>query len=151
MAKLSKLSEENQELVDKIVSEVGLDNYMNIKCLNITKQKQVVKVARANPTTEYVGKCPDTVFIYIVEDIIDRLDEDMREMVIRDAINQIFYDSEKDKIVITPPQICVTVGGRQKYGDKLINALETCVHIQEEIEKEEKERKAAAKENKRKK
>ena len=151
MAKLVQVSQETQELVDKIIEETGLVHYMNIKCLSITKQKQVVKVSRANATTEYFGNCPDTVILYIFEDVLDRLTDEQKELILRDAVNQIYYDNEKDKIVVTPPQICATVGGRQKWGHDLIDTLETCVLVMEQIEEEEKERKAAEKEAKKKK
>lgn len=145
MAKLGQVSEETQELVDKIVEEVGLVHFLNVKCLSISKQKQVVKVSRANPTTEYFGNCPDTVILYIFEAVLDRLDDEQKEIVLRDAVNQIYYDNDKDKIIVTPPQICATVGGRQKWGNKLIDTLETCVLVMEQIEEEEKERKAEEK------
>ena len=148
MAKLSQVSQETQELVDKVVEESGLVHFMNIKCLSITKQKQVVKVSRANATTEYFGNCPDTVILYIFESVLDRLTDEQKELVIRDAVNQIFFDSDKDKIIIKPPQICATVKKKKKWGNKLIDTLETCVHVMEEIEEEEKERKEAEKNKK---
>lgn len=146
MAKLGKVSEETQEMVDKIVGELGYDNYMNIEPISITKQKQLIKVARANATTEYRAKCPDTVFLYIYEAPFERLDERQRELLIRDALNCVNYDSEKDKIIIGCPQVTISVDGRAKWGDELINASECGVHMMIQIEEEEKERKAAERE-----
>jgi hypothetical protein len=151
MAKLSKVSQETQNLVDEYVSEVGLDNFMNVKCLSITKQKQIVKVARANATTEFYTQSPDTVILYIYEAVFDRLTDRQKELVLKDSIAQIYFDTEKDKITITQPQICMTVGGRQKWGEELADTLEACVLIQEQLEEEEKERKAAEREAKKKK
>jgi hypothetical protein len=145
MGKLFKLSEETQELIDKTITEVGLENYMNFKCFGIKKQKQVFKVKKASPTEEGMGNSPDTVIILVAEEVLERLSKEQQELLVHDAINQIFYDDEKDKIVVTQPEICVTIGGRQKYGEDLINAVETSIMVRLQIEEEEKERKAAEK------
>ena len=151
MAKLGKVSDETQALVDKVICELGYDNYMNIEPISITKQKQLIKVARANATTEYKAKCPDSVFLYIFEAPFERLDEKQQELLIRDALNNVNYDSEKDKIIIGCPQITVSVDGRAKWGDELVNAAECGVHMILQIEEEEKERKQAEREAKKKK
>lgn len=139
MAKLFKLSEETQNLIDKIVDEVGLNNYMNFKCFGIKKQKQIIKVKKASPTEEGMGNTQDTVIIIIAEEILERLTDEQQELLIRDAISEIYYDDEKDKIVVTQPEICLTLGGRQKWGEKLINAIETSILVRQQIEEEEKE------------
>lgn len=148
MAKLGEVSQETAELVANIASEYGLDNFMNIKPLCIAKQRSIIKVQKANPTTEYVGKCPDTIFLYIVEEILDRMNDRDKELIVRDALNSIEYDNEKDKISVVPPQICVTLGGRAKFGDELLNACEQAVLIARQIEEEKAEAKATAKEEK---
>ena len=86
------------------------------------------------------------------EEAFDHLDEKNKKLLIKDALNVITYDSEKDKISIGVPQIVVTVGGRQTYGDDLINASEMAVLAIQQIEdekreakEEEKARKAAEK------
>lgn len=151
MAKLGKVSDETQALVDKVVGELGYDNYMNIEPISITKQKQLIKVARANATTEYKAKCPDSVFLYIFEAPFERLDEKQQELLIRDALNNVNYDSEKDRIIIGCPQVTVSVDGRAKWGDELVNAAECGVHMILQVEEEEKERKQAEREAKKKK
>lgn len=151
MAKLGKVSDETQALVDKVVGELGYDNCMNIEPISITKQKQLIKVARANATTEYKAKCPDSVFLYIFEAPFERLDEKQQELLIRDALNNVNYDSEKDRIIIGCPQVTVSVDGRAKWGDELVNAAECGVHMILQVEEEEKERKQAEREAKKKK
>lgn len=145
MKKIGNVSEETEKLFDKIVEEAGLVHYMNVRCLYKLHQNQIVKVSRASETTEHIGGCPDSVFIYLNEDVFDRLTDRQKELVAREAVNQIYYDSEKDKITITQPQICCTISGRQAFGDELIDTLETCVLIKEQLDEEERERKSAEK------
>lgn len=151
MAKLGKLSQENEDIIAQLVSEVGLDNYMTIKPISMSKAKQLIKVQKANQTAEYLGKCSDTVCIYVYEAAYDRLDDTMKVLLMRDAINMIQYDTEKDKIMIGAPQIVVTIGGRAKWGNDLINAAECGVLAIAQIEQEEKERKEQEKAKKSKK
>lgn len=148
MAKFGKISDETRELVEKIVEELNYQNFMNIEAVSVSKQKQLIKVSRDSAMTEYKMKRPSTVTICIYEAAFDRLDDEQKELLLRDAINSIYYDSEKDKITIGCPQITVSLDGRAKWGDRLINAAECAVHMMIEIEEEEKERKRQEKENK---
>ena len=52
------------------------------------------------------------------------------------------------RIIIGAPSITVTIGGRAKYGDDLINAAETAVWAIQQIADEEKAKKEAEKEAK---
>ena len=148
MAKLGAVSEDTRNLVDEILGKTGLANFVNAEVMSITKQKQIVSVKRANATTEYLANKPDSICIYVYEDAFDRLDENAKYLVMEDALNTVFYDTEKDKIVITPQQVMVTVGGRAKYGETLINAVEAGVHAIAQIEEEEKEKKEQSKKKK---
>ena len=148
MAKLFKLSDETQNLIDKVAAEFGLSNYVNIKCFGINKQKQVIKVKKASPTEEGMGNSTDCVIMVVAEDILIRLNEEQQDLLVRDALSQVFYDDEKDRILVMQPELCVTLGGWQKWGDKLITAQETAILTRQQMEEEERERKAAEKESK---
>lgn len=155
MAKFYELSEENLDLVQEMFQNTGLYNYMDIKILGISKAKEIVKIARTNPLAEYVGNCPDSVTCIIYEEAFDRLDEKTRRLILEDAFATLSYDSEKDKIIVGCPSLTVTLAGRAKYGEELINALETGVLAIQQIEDEkkaikeaEKAAKAARKQNK---
>ena len=92
-----------------------------------------------------MGNCPDSVTCVIYEEAFDRLDDNCRKLVLEDALNTLSYDSEKDKIIVGCPSITVTLGGRAKYGEELINALETSVLAIQQIEDEKKAIKEAEK------
>ena len=46
MAKLGKLSEDTVDLIDGIISETGLDNYINVKTYAVKKSKEVIKIKK---------------------------------------------------------------------------------------------------------
>lgn len=146
MARLFKLTDEIENLIGKVASEFGLTNYVNIKCFGIGKQKQVIKVKKASPTEEGMGNSTDCVIVIVAEDVLVRLNEDQQELLVRDALSQVFYDSEKDKIIVIQPEVAVTLGGWQKWGEKLIATQETAILARQQMEEEERERKAAEKE-----
>lgn len=151
MAKLFKLSDETQNLIDEMVDEFGLNHYMNFKCFGINKQRQVIKVKKASPTEEGMGDSTDCVIIIVAENVFEKLSEEQQKIILNDALSEVFYDDEKDKIIVTQPEISVTLGGWQKWGEELIKAQETAILVKEQLEEEERERKAAEKEAKKKK
>ena len=140
-----KLTDETQNLIDKVAEEFGLTNYMTIKCFG-AKQKQIIKVKKASPTEEGMGKVASCVIVTVFEDVFIRLNPEQQDILVRDALAEIFYDDEKDKINVVQPEISVTLGGWQKWGEKLVNAQETAILARQQMEEEERERRAAEKE-----
>lgn len=147
MAKFFEVSDENKELIEAIFSETGLDNYINLKIVGTPKAKELIKISKANPLTEYVGKIPDAIVCTLFEEAFDKLDEKNKKLIMEDAFNNVTYDNEKDKILVGVPQIVITVGGRHKYGEELINAAEIGVTMIQEVEEDRKERAAKSKKN----
>lgn len=148
MAKFYEVTEETLSLIDEKFQQTGLYNYIDLKVLGISKAKEVIKVVKTNPLAEYVGKCPDSVVCLVYEEAFDRLDKLMREMLVEDAFANVSYDDEKDKIIVGGPQIVVSLGGRKKYGEDLINAAEAGIYAIAQIEEEKKAAKEAEKEAK---
>ena len=145
MAKFGKVSEETQELVDRIGNETGVIRMMDIKAVSIPKSKKVIEVKRCPPLGEYVAEKRDVVCIIVYEKAFERLSDEQQEILMKDAFNTINYDMEKDKIVIGCPQIVVSCDGRAKWGDKLVDAAEAAVLTIQQVAEEEKEEKERAK------
>lgn len=150
MAKFFEISDENKQIFEKIWDETGMVHYVDLKLLGVSKAKEVVKVQKTNPQAEYLGRCPDSIICTIYEEAFDRLDEKGKKLLAEDALSLVSYDDEKDKIIVGAPQIVISVGGRAKYGDELINTAEAAVLAIQQIAEEEAERKAAEKANKKK-
>lgn len=145
MSKLGKLSEETNEMVMNMASEMGLENFICVEPMSVNKAKTVIKISKGNPTTEYLAKKSELICVYIYEEAFLRLSEEQQLLLLRDAMNTIVYDAEKDKISIGLPSIVVTIEGRAKHGDILLNAAETAVLAIQQIADEEKARKEAEK------
>lgn len=141
MAKFFELTEENQKLIDRLFEESGLNNYVNLILLGTTKAKEVIKVAKTNPIAEKLGNCPDSVVCIVYEDAFDRLDDNAKRLITEDVLSTISYDFDKDKIVVGCPCITITQHGRAKYGENLINAVESGLFAIQQLEEERKAKK----------
>ena len=160
MAKFFKADESLVELVDKIVHELGLENYVDFEVLDTPNLKEVVKVVRANEVAEYLSSRENLILILYQSEAFDMLPDgpnengvDNKYMWLRMAMDQISYDSEKDKIVIGCPSINISVGCCEKYGqaavDSALLAQYTLAQIAEK-KAQEKAEKAAQKKGKKK-
>lgn len=137
------VADENRDLIDELFQNTGMHNYVNLIILGSPKpldKYKVIKVGKNNPIGEKLGNCPESVICYLYEEGFDRLDAETKELVVMDAISAISYDTEKDKTVLGCPTITVSVAGRMKYGESLLNAVETAWQVIAMIEQEKKER-----------
>ena len=142
MAKFSKASEDICAIVDKVAEELELDRYVDFETLDMPKSKEVASVMKASALAEYLSSRNDLVLVIVREDAFDKVDDDTKYMWIRMAMDQVAYDSEKDKIVIGVPTITVPVGFYEKYKTKAVDAALLGKYTLAQIEDEEKQRKA---------
>ncbi len=143
MAKLTEISEDNLKIVNEVIDERDLSRYMEFRVLSISKMPTIIKVNKASAQTEYLAKKEDLCVITIYEEAFDRLDVPAKKLIIENAISQVAYDTEKGRIIITPPDICVTSGARSVYGETLLNAVEAASLAIQQIADEEKDKKEA--------
>ena len=135
MAKLRKSSDDVIEFVEKILAEETLlENYITWRILSNDKQKQLIQISKSSAITEYFAQMRDSVIIIINEELFDALapqheeQEDVRKLIIEDALSTIICETNEKsgemKISIGKPQICITTGCYEKYGEKLVRAAE---------------------------
>ena len=163
MAKFFKADESIVKLVDKIANELGLAQYgLDFETLDVTNLKQVVKIVKANEYAEYLSSRENLILVLINGEAFDLLPEtpnegevDNRYMWLRLAMDEISYDSEKDKITIGCPKIEVPVGCYERFGkatvDSALLAQYTLAQMAEKKAQERAERAAQKKEGKKKK
>lgn len=159
MAKLRKSSDDVIEFVEKIIAEETLlENYITWRILSNDKQKQLIQISKSSAITEYFAQMRDSVIIIINEELFDALapqheeQEDVRKLIIEDALSTIICETNEKsgemKISIGKPQICITTGCYEKYGEKLVRAAEISALAYNqlmEMKKKTKEEEQAAK------
>ncbi len=97
MAKIFEPSKETLELAEEKFDNTGLPQVgITLKVLATTKAKNVVKVSRANATTQYLTS--KDIIMVVYEEAFDRLSDEYKEKLIVGALSNVSYDSEKDKL-----------------------------------------------------
>jgi hypothetical protein len=159
MSKLTKTSDYIENFIeDVIANETMLERLITWRILSNNKQKELIKITKSSAVTEYFAKMTDSVIIYVNEELFDRMSPqhedaiDYRKIIIEDALATIQCiendNTGEMKINITKPEIQITKGCYEKYGQKLINAAECVVLALEQIKDEEKAKKEAKKNKK---
>lgn len=150
MAKLFETSEEFVELIENKYSETGLDTMgIGLKVISVTKAKDVLKVSKTSAVTSFITKenC-ESIIVTVYEEALDRLTDDVREMLVEMVLSNVSYDNEKDKLNIETNPYVQIFNMRKKYGEKVVDNLELAYLTIQQIEDEERQRKEEEKERK---
>lgn len=145
MAKIFETSEEFIELINQEVQASGLQPICNVKVLSISKQKEVIKVAKTSPTTAF--QTHNDILITLFEEVMDRLPKDIQQRLVETALSNVWYDSDKDKLNVETNPLVQVFNMRKKYPN-IVDDLEAAHLAIKQLEEEEKERKAAEREAK---
>lgn len=148
MAKsLTQASPEYVDLVKEVVATKSNLNYIEFQVYNIKKSKKdVIKVQKANELVELALDKEDLVVVSLYERAFDMVDDQTKSLWIENAINAVRYDMEKEKVVIDAgPTINVGLGMYHAYGDVIIQKLELAALTLQQIEDQDKEKKAQEK------
>lgn len=150
MAKYSReLDEGLERKVKELATAAGLrEQGITIEPINLNSKKSFGEVIKANELVTLFTGDSDMVCIAINERLFLQLDDQSQNVLIESLLSQIWYDSEKDKIVITKPELNVGLGMYHKYKEIAVQKLELAYYTLQQMEekrKEEKERKKAEK------
>lgn len=146
MAKIFETSEDIVELINDKFEDTGLAAIgINLKVLSVSKQKEVLKIARTSATTAFLTHKDLQLTVY--EAAFDRLPLEVQERLVETVLSNVWFDSEKDKLIIETNPFVQIFQMRKKYPN-IVDDLETSFLVIKQIEDEEKERKQADKEAK---
>lgn len=137
-----KIFETSQEFVD-----LALDKFdettlpqigINLKVISVARAKQILKVTRANPTTQFLTN--KDIILTIYEEAFDRLSDEYKEKLMEGALSNVTYDFDKDKLNVDNDFSREIFRMRKKY-DNYVDIAETSYQVIEEILEEEREKK----------
>ena len=145
--KIIPLSEDLEKMVKDLAVEMGLKaNGINIEPVGMPKsRKEVTKVSKINDQAEWATNDSSMVFVYLYEEAFNRVDDQTKEMWIRSALSQIYYDNEKGKIMVVKPELNIPLGMYHRFGNIAAQNAEVAIHTIQQILQEEKDRKEAKK------
>lgn len=134
MAKYEEPFEETIDLYNQLIEQAGLSNFVNITILTNNKAKEIFKVNKANELLKY--RTGDDIIIVLNERIFDQLTEEQRVIVAEESLASIHFDSEKDKIIISKPDVVTFSGILAKYSFDTWNVLKESIKTLYDAEKQ---------------
>lgn len=141
MAKLFETSKDIADLAQEKWENTGLAQMgIELKVISTPKAKSILKVQRANATTNYLTK--KDVILIVFEEAFDRLTDEHKNLLMEGAISNISYDADKDKLNVESDFAREIFRMRRKYQNYVDVAEESYIVI-ETIEEEERQRKEA--------
>jgi hypothetical protein len=135
MAKFDEPFEDTQALYDEKIKAVGLDEYINITVVVNNTAKDLFKVNKANDLLKY--RTGDDVLIVLNEKIFEQLTDVQKHIIVEDSLASIHYDTEKDRLVITKPDVIAYSGILSKYTFDTWNVLRESIKTLYAAEKSE--------------
>jgi len=138
MAKLEQASEDVIKFIEDIIVEGDYDGFASFRFFNCERQKELVKVTKASATTEYFAKTTDLCTIFVNEKIWDKLEDRQRELLVKNALNGLYYDDEKGKLVLEQPNLSISSECYMKFGSELVDAATMVTMVLKQIKDDEK-------------
>ena len=135
MAKFDEPFEDTQALYDEKIKAIGLDQYINITVVVNNTAKELFKVNKANDLLKY--RTGDDVLIVLNEKIFEQLTDAQKHIVVEDSLASIHFDTEKDRLVITKPDVIAYSGVLSKFTFETWNVVRESIKTLYAAEKSE--------------
>ncbi len=147
MAKYSReLDEALEKKVKELASAAGLrEQGITIEPIALRSKKSYGEVIKANELVTLFTDDANMVCVAINEELFRLLDDQSQTVLIESLLAQIWYDDEKEKIVIIKPELNVGLGMYHKYKEIAVQKLELAYYTLQQIEDKKKEEKEAKK------
>ena len=134
MAKYDEVENDTEKLFDKVLDGSTIPQHLcNIKLLSNDKLKTPYKVAKANDITAHMSGYD--VFVIVNEIIFFYLEENQRQMLLDEALAQVFVNGETGSIKLVKPDVSTFSGIIDKYGLEEWNRTQECVKSAKDIKK----------------
>ena len=151
---MGKFSRDLDEILEKKVKTLAQEMHLteigiNVEAIRLKKsKKEVGMVLKANDLVTLFTGDESLVAVALYEEAFNRVDSETQDFWIRNLLSQISYDLEKEKILITKPELQVPLGMYRQFGNIAVQKTELQLITLAQIEDEEKERKANSKKKK---
>lgn len=153
MAKYSKdLDSKFVTKVRQISTEFPMLSEIKIEPIRLIKGNTYGEVMKANELTQLFTGEENVVAVALYEELFDKLDENVQNILIRNLLEQINVEESKDsmsiKVKIEKPQLNLGLETYHLYGDIATQALEGVLLILDQMAEQEREMKELAKQEK---
>lgn len=120
---------ESDDQIVKLITERAVANGLtecgvNVQVMSTTKQKEVIKVGKASDPTEFLTKTDNAVQLFVYEEVFLELDEELQKFLVEFAFDGVYYDSDKDRVMLEKNPYVPLFDLRHKYGERADELLE---------------------------
>ena len=152
MAKYSlDLDEKYVNKVKMLSTQFGLrESGVRLEAIRMRKGKTYGEVKKAGEVGDlFTGQ--NLVVVALYEEVFDRLDEKIQDVLIENLLEQIYVQEKEDgtSIKIEKPQLNLGIQTYHKYGNIATQNLEAVLLVLDQMTEQEKAEKEARKEEKR--
>ena len=134
MAKYEAPYDDTLDLYNQLIEKAGLSNYLNITILADNKQKKIFTVKRCSESEKF--KTGDDLNIVINQTLLDQLQPEQIQIVMEESLAGVHYNTEKDKLEITTPDVITFSGVLAKYGFDKWNVMRESIITLQQAEKQ---------------
>jgi hypothetical protein len=134
MAKYEAPYEDTLDLYNQLIEKAGLSNYLNITILSDNKQKKIFTVKRCSESEKF--KTGDDLNIVINQILLDQLQPEQIQIVMEESLAGVHYNTEKDKLELTTPDVITFSGVLAKYGFDKWNVMRESIITLQQAEKQ---------------
>lgn len=147
---MSKYSRDLDEKYEKKIREMAAqtdlrENGVTIEPIRLNSKKSYGEVIKSNELVQLFTGDDSMVCIAVNEELFDTLDDQTTTILIEALLSQVSYDTEKEKVLITKPEISVGLGMLHKYKEVAVQKIEAAYYGLQQIEQKKKEEKEAKK------
>lgn len=146
------LSEGLERKVKSMAQSIGLtDMGVNVDAIRLKKTKNSIgEVVQGNDLAKLYSGEENLVVIALYEEAFLCVDDQTQNLWIEGLLSQISYDDEKDKVIITKPEIQMSLGMYRKYGNIASQKYELALMTVQQIAEKTKQEKELLKKSKKK-
>jgi len=98
MAKYIDVDSDYEEMFQEAFMTKELDMILTLKVIAVDKQKDVIKPTKASDVVRYLNGID--VFMFLNQEVFQKLEEVSQRVLVEEAIAQIKFDVEKEKLTI---------------------------------------------------
>lgn len=114
MAKFEEVFDDTQQVFTTFINQIENLREVNIKILANNRLKEIGKVVKANDLLKHMTN--EDIIILLNERVFDQLENEQKEMVVEELLAKVYFDDEKGKITIVPPDVNTFSLLLRKYG-----------------------------------
>ena len=114
-----------QEQVKAMFASMGLAEVgIKLQIISTTKQKDVVRIAKTSEPTEFLTETDNAIQVFIYEGVFLELDSATQDFLLEFAFTPVWFDSDKNKVMIEKNPYQPLFNLRLKYGERADEMLE---------------------------